>query len=636
VAPTHPPRVEPQMRYWSSSSTHRASIASESRATPYMGPSPVLSTVDDYTLEEGYASSFNTSNQTLTCSLLRFKFQVLARGLSVEPAEIKEWKPETSWDYTIRIEGIKTQMGAKIKINLNNPIDIPTGSLGLWIYMKKEGSDDHIEGQTCGYCEKRQRTNVSRFKDMIDSEQAHTRIICSTSDTWLEPLPDNAAYTADVSFLIWCPAYHEARTDPSQVRVKQARQHFQYVGFPHGVPRTLNIPCRLVCELRDHTHYPLADATLRRTWGGNKRSRESKKDASGRSGHRASISGEPTAPHADSHNLPGSHAHPSSPRSDKRTPLLPPSNLPPIEIEASSPTPTHNPFSVKSEFHEVSLQEMEEGRKLRAEMGASKSAHSRHDGHQTVSEHGTLVGTKRSREGTGRPGRPLKRSRITGVSSSGVEPMSSTSGTPVLLAVPPSIRPPEVHVLEDFDTPAPDDDVVEIPVPAKPPVVISVGSSSPHSGRSPAPSPESPGRSPARSALGPRIIVPSLTESVMEMPARPDFLGVWREEGRIGDEVQLIGAGFNRETEYFAKFGAAPPIQVWYQASHILRCIVPCSGTTGTVAVSIVSRDGSTALCEQQQPFRYLSSTRFEASVRISRHPCFEYLLTFSLLGCSS
>lgn len=152
----------------------------------------------------------------------------MARGLSPEPAELKEWKPEHSWDYTILIKGIKTQMGADIKINLNNPRDIPTGSLGLWFYMQKEGTDSLTEGPTCGYCNKRQLTNVSRFKDAITTEQAHTRIICSPSSTWLQPLPDNSAYSADVTFLIWCPAYHEVFQSQTNVRVKQPRQLFQY------------------------------------------------------------------------------------------------------------------------------------------------------------------------------------------------------------------------------------------------------------------------------------------------------------------------------------------------------------------------------------------------------------------------
>jgi hypothetical protein len=56
--------------------------------------------------------------------------------------------------------------------------------------------------------------------------------------------------------------------------------------FFHAYLATLNIPCRLVCELRDHTGRALATTTLRRTWGGDKPSRRSKKDANGRSGHR--------------------------------------------------------------------------------------------------------------------------------------------------------------------------------------------------------------------------------------------------------------------------------------------------------------------------------------------------------------
>jgi hypothetical protein len=317
----------------------------------------------------------------------------------------------------------------------------------------------------------------------------------------------------------------------------------------------------------------LANATLRRTWGGNKPSREHKKAASARSGHRASISGEFTTPHADSHNLPDSHTHLSSPHSDKRTPLLPPPDLPPIKVEASSPTQTHN-----------------------------------------TSPRADLLPSPRVEP---RPrGRPALGRRI-------------ASALPVVPPVPPPIRSPEVTVLEDSDTSGPSDDVVEVPGPPKPPVAIYVGSSSPQSRRSPAPSPDSPGRSVSRSVLGPRIFAPPLSESVIEtVPPRPDFLGVWREEGRAGDEVQLTGAGFNREAEYFAKFGAGRPIQAFYQASNILICRVPCSDTTGTVAVSIVSRDGSMALCEQQQRFRYLSDKRFDASVRISRQACFEYLLT--------
>ena len=220
------------MPHWSSDC---ASMVSGSRATPHPSPSPVCSTVPDYTLKEGYVSSFTTSNHTLTRSpLLRFQFHVMARGLSAESAELKEWKPETSWEYTIRIEEIETQMGAKIKINPNNPRDIPRGSLGLWFYMKTKGSDELIEGPTCGFCEKRQLINVSCFRDAINAEQSHTRIICSPSTTWLQPLPDSTAYFADLSFLIWCPAYHEARSDrqsQNHVRVKQARKLFQSVGF---------------------------------------------------------------------------------------------------------------------------------------------------------------------------------------------------------------------------------------------------------------------------------------------------------------------------------------------------------------------------------------------------------------------
>ena len=204
-------------------------------------------------------------------------------------------------------------------------------------------------------------------------------------------------------------------------------------------------------------------------------------------------------------------------------------------------------------------------------------------------------------------------------------PVSGPAITSALPAVPPSTRSPDITVLEDSYTPALSDDIVEVPAPAKPPVAIYVGSSSPQSRRSPAPSPESPGRSASRSALGPRIIVPPLSESIIEtVPPRPDFLGVWREEGRAGDEVQLTGSGFNRETEYFAKFGAVRPIQVFYQASNILTCIVPWSDTIGTVAVSIVSRDGGMVLCEQQQRFRYLSAKRFDVLVQVNRQPCFE------------
>ena len=268
-----------------------------SRATAYLASSSVLSAIRDYTFVERYVPSFTISNQTLTCSLIRFNFQVMARGLSTEPAEFKEWKPEHSWDYTIRIDGIMTQMGAKILINLNNPTDIPPGSLGLWFYMKKDGSGNSVEGPSA----KRKPTNVARYKDVITAVQTHTRIICSSPDTWLEPLPDNTAYVANVSFLIWCPAYHEARFDHSSARVKQPRPRFQYVDFPDGISRTLNTPCRLFGELRDHTGRVLATTVLRRTWGGDKRSRQLKKDADRRSGHRASISGEPATPQVDSH-----------------------------------------------------------------------------------------------------------------------------------------------------------------------------------------------------------------------------------------------------------------------------------------------------------------------------------------------
>jgi hypothetical protein len=149
-------------------------------------------------------------------------------------------------------------------------------------------------------------------------------------------------------------------------------------------------------------------------------------------------------------------------------------------------------------------------------------------------------------------------------------------------------------VLEEADTPAPSEDIVELPAPAKPPVAIYVGSTSPQSRRSPAPSPESPGRSVSRSALGPNHRASALGFGHRDSTTSADFFGVWREEGRAGDEVRLIGAGFNRETEYFAKFGAVRPIQAFYQASNILTCIVPWSDTIGIVAVSIVSQDGST------------------------------------------
>ena len=319
--------------------------------------------------------------------------------------------------------------------------------------------------------------------------------------------------------------------------------------------------------LLDHTGRELASTTLRRTWGGDKPSRRSKKDAEVRLDHHASISEEFTTPHVDGHNLPSSHTHLSSPHSDRRTPLLPPPDLPPIKIEAFSPT--HN----TSPRVDISPPRVE----------------------------------------------PRSRGRVKA-------PASGTRITYAPPAVPPSTRSPEVIVLEDANTPAPSDDVVEVPVP---PVAIYVASSSPQSRRSPAPSPESHERSISRSVLGPRIIAPPLSESVIEtVPPRPDFLGVWREEGRAGDEVQLTGAGFNRETEYFAKFGKVHSTQAFYQASNILICKVPWSDTTGTVAVSIVSRDGSMVLCEQQQRFRYLSDKRFDASVRVNRQPRFVYLLT--------
>ena len=448
-------------------------------------------------------------------------------------------------------------MGAKILINLNNPTDMPTGSLGLWFYMKTDGSDNRIEGPTCGVCAKRQLTNVARFKETITAVQTHTRIICSPPDTWLEPLSDNTAYVADVSFLIWCPAYHEARSGHSSARVKQPRQHFQYVDFPHGISRTLNTPCRLVCELRDHSGRALATTVLRRTWGGDKRSRQLKKDTDRRSGHRPSISGEPITPQVDSHILPSSHAHLSSPGSDKRTPQLPPSHIPRTKVEASSPTLNTSPH---------------------------------------------LSSPRVERRSRGR--------------------VSETRITSPLTAAPPLIRSPEVAVIEVIDAPSPSTDVMEVPAPAKPPVAIYVGSSSPQPRRAPAPSPESPGRTIPRCvlSLGPRITAPTPPESVIEIVRpRADFLGVWREEGRVGDEVQLTGVGFNREMEYFAQFGKVPPVQAFYQAPNILICTVPFSETMGIVAVSIVSRDGSMVLCEQQRWFRYLSDKRINASVRVNR-----------------
>lgn len=313
----------------------------------------------------------------------------------------------------------------------------------------------------------------------------------------------------------------------------------------------LNLSYSLVCELRDHTGRVLATTELRRTWGGDKPSRRTKKDANGRLGQRANIL---STPHVDKNLPPSSHGHPPSLRSDK-----PRSHARPIEVEASSPAPaTPYPLDILSS----------------PRVGPESKIH---------------VGAPAS-ETRARAGRP---------------------------AVPPPICPPEVTVLEEADTLAQSDAdaVVEVPILVKPPVAI--GSASPQSRRSPAPSPESQGRSVSRSALGPRIIAPPLSESFIEtVPPRSDFFGVWREEGRAGDEVRLVGAGFNRETEYFAKFGAVRPIQAFYQASNTLTCIVPCSDTIGIVAVSIVSRHGSTVLCEQQQKFQYLSDKRFTVSVQ--------------------
>ena len=483
----------------------------------------------------------------------------MARGVSTEPAELKEWKPEQPWDYTLRIEDMKTEMNAKIVINLNNHTNIPRGSLGLWFYMKKDGSDDRIEGRTCGDCAKRQLTSVPRFKDVIPAVQTHTRIICSSPVTWLEPLPDNTAHVADVTFVIWCPAYHEA-----SARVKQPRQHFQYVDFPHDISRTLSTPYRLFCELRDHTG-ALATVALRRTWGGDKRSRQLKKEADRRSGHPASISREPAAPQVDSHILPNSHAHLSSPGPDKRTPLLPPSHLLPITVEASSPTHTTSP---------------------RVDLLSSPHVE------------------RRSRD------------RVKAV------PVSATRITSPPPAVPPLIHSHEVVVIKAVDAPSPSPSVEEVPAPA-------AGSSSPQLRRFLAPSPESPGRTTLHCVYGPRINVLPPSESVIEIPGpQADFLKVWGEEGRVGDDVQLIGAGFNRETEYFAQFGKVPPTRAFFQTSNNLTCKVPYSETMGIVAVEIVSRDGSMVLCEQQQRFRYLSNEGFNASVWVNRQPCFECLLT--------
>lgn len=272
-----------------------------------------------------------------------------------------------------------------------------------------------------------------------------------------------------------------------------------------------------------------------------------------------------STPHIDNNIPPSSHGHPPSLRSDK-----PRSHVRPIEVEASSPAPA-TPYLLDI------LSSPRVGPESRSHVGAPAS------------------GTRT------RAGRP---------------------------AVPPPICPPEVTVLEEADALAQSDAdaIVEVPIPVKPPVAI--GSASPQSRRSPAPSPESQGHSVSRSALGPRIIAPPLSESFIEtVPPRPDFFGVWREEGRAGDEVRLVGAGFNRETEYFAKFGAVRPIQAFYQASNTLTCIVPCSDATGIVAVSIVSRHGSTVLCEQQQKFQYLSDKRFTVSVQ-TLPAQFDYLLT--------
>ncbi len=68
--------------------------------------------------------------------------------------------------------------------------------------------------------------------------------------------------------------------------------------------------------------------------------------------------------------------------------------------------------SIKAEFHEVFVQRREEVRKLRSEVRASKSAQSGRDRHQAASEDGTLVGTKRSREGEKCSVWPLERPMI--------------------------------------------------------------------------------------------------------------------------------------------------------------------------------------------------------------------------------
>lgn len=316
----------------------------------------------------------------------------------------------------------------------------------------------------------------------------------------------------------------------------------------------------------------MATTTLHRTWGGDKPSRRTKKDANGRLGHRVNASGELTIPDIDNHVLPSSHAHPPSLRSDR-----PRSHVPPIKVEASSPAPA-------------------------------------------TPSHIDLITSHRVE--------PESKNRV-GAPTSGIR---TKAGRP---AVQPPIYFHEVTVLEEVDTPAQSDDIVEIPIPAKPPVAIHGGSTSPQSRRSPAPSPESQGRPVSRSALGPRIIAPPLSESVIEtVSPRPDFFGVWREEGRAGDEVRLVGAGFNRETEYFAQFGALPPIQAFYQASNTLTCIAPWSDTLGIVAVSIVSRNGNIVLCEQQQKFQYLSDKRLAASVQDIAGP--EHSLTLLFPDCNA
>ena len=275
-----------------------------------------------------------------------------------------------------------------------------------------------------------------------------------------------------------------------------------------------------------------------------------------------STSGELINPRVDSHI---SHASLPSPRPDKRIPPQPRSHVPPIKVEDSSPAHT----------------------------ASSRADH--------------------------------PPSRVKWGSKDRVEaPTSGTAITTGLPAVSPSNRS---HEVEESGSPAQSEDVVEVLVPTKPTVAIYVGSASPQSRRSPAPSPESPGHSVSRSGHGLRIIAPPLSETVIEtIPPRADFFGVWREEGRVGDEVRLIGAGFNRETEYFAKFGAVCPIQAFYQASNILACIVPWSDTVGTVAVSIVSRDGGMVLCEQQQKFQYLSDKKLAASV--------QFIASFALSIC--